>query len=415
MPSKSTPIGDVTTDKPIQEVQGKRLPEGWKETTLGEFITLQRGFDLPTKERTHGIFPLMVSNGQDGTHDEYKVTGPGIVTGRSGTLGEVFFVNENFWPLNTTLWVSDFHGNDPRFAYYFLKKFPLLKYNAGSGVPTLNRNHVHPLPVIIPPLPIQKRISVILGCLDDKIDLLRRQNKTLEATAQLLFKRWFVEFNFPNEERKPYRESGGKMVESELGVVPEGWGIGSFDDCVNICGGSTPSTTNPEFWNGAIHWTSPKDLSNSKENFLLSTEKKITDAGLNQVSSGLLPKGTLLLSSRAPVGYVAITNIDLAINQGYIAFVSGGKFSNYFMYLWLKQNMEVVINAANGSTFLEISKSSFRNIECVVPNNKALNAFDSLIKSFFDKQLSNLLQIQILSNLRDSLLPKLVSGKLLTS
>jgi len=136
------------------------LPDGWVEKELGEVATFQRGFDLPKKERCSGDYPLMVSNGQDGTHKDYKVKAPGIVTGRSGTLGEVFYVKENFWALNTTLWVKDFHGNDVKFLYYFFKTFPFERYNSGSGVPTLNRNHIHPLPVRVPPPPNKKPLQI---------------------------------------------------------------------------------------------------------------------------------------------------------------------------------------------------------------------------------------------------------------
>ncbi|MCK5686916.1 restriction endonuclease subunit S, partial [bacterium] len=190
------------------------LPSGWIETTLGEVATFQRGFDLPKKDRTNGRYPLMVSNGQDGKHKDYKVDAPGIVTGRSGTIGNVFYVKENFWPLNTTLWIKDFQSNNVKFIYYFLKRFPFEKYNAGSGVPTLNRNHIHPISVSLPLPPEQKAIAEILSSFDEKIELLREQNETLETLAQTIFKEWFVNFNYPG--------ATGEMVDSELGEIPKG-------------------------------------------------------------------------------------------------------------------------------------------------------------------------------------------------
>lgn len=202
------------------------------------------------------------------------------------------------------------------------------------------------------------------------------------------------------------------MIDSELGEIPAGWRVNNLGNVVDIRGGTTPSTANPDFWGGDIHWTSPKDLSNSKGLFLLDSESKITEVGLSQIGSGLLPRGTLLLSSRAPIGYLAISNIEISINQGYIAFLPGHYFSNHFMYLWLKNNMRGIVNAANGSTFLEISKSSFRNIESVVPTKGILDIFDLLVKPSFEKILSNTLQIQSLSRLRDLLLPKLMKGEL---
>ncbi|MGV8815366.1 MAG: restriction endonuclease subunit S [Gelidibacter sp.] len=372
----------------------ENIPEGWVETTLGEVATFQRGFDLRKTDREEGEYPVIVSNGEDGTHRDCKVLGPGIVTGRSGSLGSIFLVKKDFWPLNTTLWIKDFHNNDVEFLYYFLKTFPFEKYNSGSGVPTLNRNHIHPLPIIITKNNNeQKAIAKVLTAFDDKIENLRAQNETLEQTAKTIFTEWFEKYQIGDE-------------------LPEGWKIGKLGMVTKICGGTTPSTKNPDFWDGDIHWTSPKDLSNSKEMFLLSTEKKITKAGLKKISSGLLPKKTLLLSSRAPIGYLSFTNVELAINQGYIALLANQYLSNQFMYLWLNKFMKVVENAGNGSTFLEISKTSFRNIDCIIPEKNILKDFDNLIKPLFDKILSNLNQIKSLSQTRDTLLPKLMSGEL---
>jgi len=167
----------------------------WVETTLGDVLTLQRGFDLPESERRTGPYTVIASTGPVGTHDEAMVRGPGVVIGRSGSLGGGQYIEADFWPLNTTLWVKDFKGNNPRFCYYLLKSLDLGYFNAGSGVPTLNRNHIHPLPIVAPSDPAEQRaIAHILGTLDDKIELNRRMNETLEAMARAIFKSWFVDF-----------------------------------------------------------------------------------------------------------------------------------------------------------------------------------------------------------------------------
>ena len=143
---------------------------GWKDTTLGKIATLKRGYDLPKAKREDGEYPIIASNGISGFHNEFKVNGPGVITGRSGTLGAVHFERNDFWPLNTALYVKDFHGNDERFIYYFLQTMNLERYNAGSSVPSLNRNHVHSLPVKIPSYDEQRVIAETLSSLDDKID-----------------------------------------------------------------------------------------------------------------------------------------------------------------------------------------------------------------------------------------------------
>ncbi len=166
---------------------------GWRECKLGNVITFQRGFDITQNEQSVGDFPVVSSSGTKSYHKEYKVKGPGVVIGRKGTLGTVFYLKGDYWPHDTTLWVKDFNGNLPLFIFYFLKELELERYDVGSSNPTLNRNHIHLLPVLVPHLPEQKAIASVLSSLDDKIDLLHRQNKTLEAMAETLFRQWFVE------------------------------------------------------------------------------------------------------------------------------------------------------------------------------------------------------------------------------
>jgi len=289
----------------------------------------------------------------------------------------------------------------------------LLSAATGSIFPNVSRSQVENLEINIPPLPEQKAIAAVLSAFDDKIELLREQNQTLETLAQTIFKEWFVHFNFPDKDGKPYKDNGGEMVDSELGEIPKGWRVGKLGDIVKIKGGGTPSTKNPDFWNGDIYWTSPKDLSNTKSIFLFDTEKKITKEGLEKISSGLLPKGTLLLSSRAPIGYLSISSMDgVAINQGYIALIEGAYLSNSYMFFWLKTFMRLLTNFANGSTFLEISKTAFRNIDCMIPDKITLEKFDIFVESIFKKIKNNTAQIQTLSKTRDTLLPKLMNGEI---
>jgi type I restriction enzyme S subunit len=275
-----------------------------------------------------------------------------------------------------------------------------------------------------PELPIQTAIAKILSSLDDKIELNNQINKNLEALAQALFKQWFVDFEFPiskpeakamgntKREGKPYKSSGGEMVESQLGMVPKGWRVTNLDEVVIVKGGTTPSTKEPAYWDGEFHWTSPKDLSSVEFPVLLDTEKSITREGLAQIGSGLLPKGTLLLSSRAPIGYLAITEIETAINQGYIAMNAKAGFSNLFMLFWLRTNMSEVIARANGSTFLEISKSNFREIDILLPSEILFEDFLTVADVNFQHIISNQRETATLKSLRDQLLPKLISGEI---
>jgi type I restriction enzyme S subunit len=166
----------------------------WICTTLGEVLTLQRGFDLPETDRRPGPYPVIASTGPVGGHDEAMVRGSGVVIGRSGSLGGGQFIEGDFWPLNTTLWVKDFKGNDRRFCYYLLKLLDLAHFNAGSGVPTLNRNHVHPLPVTVPAeIAEQRAIAHVLSTLDDKIDRQEKATQTVLEQAEVLSGQWVEE------------------------------------------------------------------------------------------------------------------------------------------------------------------------------------------------------------------------------
>lgn len=159
----------------------------WASRRLGEVVTLQRGFDLPAQDRQPGRVPIVSSSGITGTHCEARVPAPGVVTGRYGTIGRVFYLERDFWPLNTTLYVRDFHGNDPKFVSYLLMSLDFSGFSDKSSVPGVNRNHLHQMPVMIPPIAVQKTIASILGVLDDKIALNRRMNETLGAMIDAYF------------------------------------------------------------------------------------------------------------------------------------------------------------------------------------------------------------------------------------
>ncbi len=282
---------------------------------------------------------------------------------------------------------------DPQFVFYLSISPEFRKYAIQSMVGTSGRQRVQndslaKFELELPDLIDQRRIGQFLCWLDEKIGINRKLNKTLEQMGQALFRHYFI--SSPEVEQ---------------------WEEIKIGELVNIKGGGTPSTKNPDFWDGSIAWTSPRDLTGRDEPFLLATGKTITNAGLAKISSGLLPEGTLLLSSRAPIGYVAIAAMPLAINQGYIAFLPSGALSNFYMYFWLKQNMDRVKGSANGSTFMEISKSAFRNITTRRPANAALNDFNAVVAPLFDEFRNNQEEIRTLTTLRDSILPRLIVGK----
>lgn len=270
----------------------------------------------------------------------------------------------------------------------------------------------------LPPVAEQQRISAVLSALDNKIELNRRMNETLEASARALFRDWFVDFGptRAKAEGRPayFAPDLWSVFPDRLSDdgVPDGWEWSTIGDEVEAVGGSTPSTKDPALWDGDIAWTTPKDLSDLGSPILLDTARTITEAGLRTISSGLLPAGTVLMSSRAPVGYLAIASVPLAINQGYIAMKCRGRVSNWSAYLWTHENMAAIISNANGSTFQEISKKNFRPLPILVADEATQSAFDSVVGSMFERITANVIESRSLAATRDALLPKLMSGEI---
>ncbi|HSA32132.1 MAG TPA: restriction endonuclease subunit S [bacterium] len=315
---------------------------------------------------------------------------------------------------------------EPLFLYYFFNSTAGLHcldtIRRQVAVAGITGSDLSRLEIPVPPISVQRAIAHILGTLDDKIELNRKRNETLEAMARVLFKSWFVDFD-PVRAKAEGRDTGlpkeladlfpDRLVDSELGEIPEGWEVKTIDDFADIVGGSTPSTKDPEYWDEGTHsWATPKDLSALPVPVLLDTERRISDAGLAQIGSGLLPAGTVLLSSRAPVGYLAITEIPVAINQGFIAMKPKSEIPSLYLLLWAHHAQEEILSRANGSTFMEISKSNFRPIPVVRPKNIVLRAFTSLGMPLYRRIVENTREASILSALRDTLLPKLISGEL---
>jgi type I restriction enzyme S subunit len=263
-------------------------------------------------------------------------------------------------------------------------------------------------------------IAEFIGALDDKIDLNRRMNDTLERMARAIFKSWFVDFD-PVRIKMDGRDTGladdvaalfpDAFDEGEGRILPKGWAISSIGQEVDVVGGNTPSTKDVEYWGGQFSFATPKDLSDLNAPILLGTERHLTESGVRRVSSGLLPPGTVLMSSRAPIGYVAISSIPVCVNQGFAAMVCKRSIGPVYAYFWTLFSMEEIKGRANGSTFAEISKSTFRETTFVRPPEPLAEIFEKLAAPIFDRISINLYNSRALSETRDLLLPKLMSGE----
>ena len=331
----------------------------------------------------------------------------------------------------------------PYFLYNLLTTEKYTKYltqiadTHTSTYPAFNPEVILNSKFLLPSLPEQHAIAAILSSFDDKIELLREQNKTLEAMAQAIYKRWFVDFEFPIEDEtskllslkrgepegrggfdnilqlKGYKSSGGKMVKSELGEIPEGWRIGVLNDlCEKLESGGTPPTSNEEYWNGEINWFSTKEL---QDNFIFESKKKITKKGLENSSAKIYPKGSVVMAIYAAptVGHLGLLGVDSTFNQAACGFIADDKVaSNEFIYSFLLHSRNVFINLSNGAAQQNLNVGLVRNFKLIISNNETMKKFNVFSKPIFLKILNNFSQIQTLSALRDSLLPKLMSGKI---
>ncbi len=403
----------------------------WPILPLGSLTVNYDTKRKPVKEseRKSGPYPYYGASGIVDYVDGYLFDGSYLLIGEDGENMRTrqtpiaFMAHGKFWVNNHAHIVTGNHLADTRFLMYSILNSDIHSYLTGAVMPKLTQGNLNKILLACPPIDVQLGIVNVLGTLDDCITLLRETNATLEAIAQALFKSWFVDFD-PVRAKMDGRVPEGMdeataalfpdgFEGAELGSVPRGWRVLPIGDAVEAVGGATPDTKRPDYWEPAVHcWTTPKDLSGIAAPVLLDTERKLSDVGLGKVGSGLLPVGTLLLSSRAPIGYLAITQVPLAINQGYIAMPPGGLLPPLYMLYWCRQNMGNIKGRANGSTFMEISKKAFRPIPALVPPPEIIQAFTNVVQTLFDRLVENEKQAKTLALLRDSLLPRLISGQL---
>lgn len=297
---------------------------------------------------------------------------------------------------------------DSKFVYYFVtspwfREIAIKSMVGSSGRQRVQQSVLENLEVTLPPLEEQRRIAGILGSLDDKIELNRRINANLEAQAQALFRSWFVDF-------EPFRD--GPFVDSELGKIPQGWKVGTLSEIGDVIGGGTPSKIVPEYYtDNGIAWITPKDLSTNNCKFTSKGETDISELGYKNSSAKLMPRGSVLFSSRAPIGYISIAKNEICTNQGFKSIVPK-KAGTCFIYYFLRNNTSKIESMASGSTFKEASGGLMKSLEVIIPSNKILTAFEEAIQPLFNMQEHNEDENARLSALRDALLPKLMAGEI---
>lgn len=388
----------------------------WSQLPLGDVMTLQRGFDLPSQDRKPGKVPIVSSSGVSDYHSEVGVKGPGVVTGRYGTIGQVFLIKEDYWPLNTTLWVKDFHGNDPHFASYLLRTIDFRSCSDKSSVPGVNRNDLHRIPVLLPPLAEQKAIAAVLGALDDKIELNRRMNATLEAMARALFQSWFVDFD-PVRAKRDGRPPAAldpataarfpaTFDETAAGHIPHGWRVGSIYEIASVIYGApfASSLFNSEKLGKPL--IRIRDLP-SESPAVFTTE--------------VHPKGYLLQPGDIAVGMdgefraYLWAGVESWLNQRCCVFAPKPGYSAAFVRNSIIAPLAQVEATETATTVIHLGKNDIDRFTVIIPDAPVADAFKRLCQPWYDQIVANKQQSRTLATLRDTLLPKLLSGELSVS
>ncbi|MFZ6029762.1 MAG: restriction endonuclease subunit S [Chloroflexota bacterium] len=374
----------------------------WEEHLLGDLLQFQRGFDITAKEQEAGNVPVVSSSGVTSFHNKAKVKGPGVITGRKGSLGKVHFIESDYWPHDTTLWIKDFKGNSPKFLYYLLQQMHLENYDVGASNPTLNRNHLHKIRLHCPSPKIQQKIAAVISAYDDLIENNNRCIALLEKAAEEIYREWFVRLRFPGWEQ-------AKFVKG----VPKEWEYKKISTvCDKITSGGTPRTDEQSYWGGGIPWLSSGE---TRKHFICETENTITQLGVESSSTRLAKSGTIVIAGAGQGntrGQTSLLLLDTYINQS-VLNLSAKLVSNYFLFFnLLNRYDELRLTSDAFSSRGSLTTKLIGTLDVVVPSKNICSGFDTIVESMI-KQIGNIyITTSKLKISRDLLLPRLISGKL---
>lgn len=379
-----------------------------KTYTLSELCEIKYGKDH--KKLLNGSVPVYGTGGIMRYTDSHLYDKESVLIPRKGTLSNIFFVKGKFWTVDTLFWTKiNEEVIIPKFLYYKLLTIDFSEMNVGSAVPSLTTELLNRVQLDIPSLDKQKAIANILSSLDDKIELNNKINKNLEKLAQTLYKRWFVDFEFPNENGEPYKTSGGEMVESELGLIPKGWKIKSIFDIVETILGGTPSRSNSSFWGHGHEWLKSGELNNLR---IIKGTESITDLGLQSSATKLMPVGTTLIAITGYVGIISMLEIEACANQSVVGVVPNNKYPRSYIYSMIKDEIETIASKQTGSAQQHINKNDINTHKIVCPPELKITYFSSIVEDMHRKIAINLFENQKLTKIRNELLPKLMNGEI---
>jgi type I restriction enzyme S subunit len=387
-----------------------------KKIKFKDFLTLQRGFDLPKAQRMEGKYPLVASTKVDGSHNVSKVKAPGVVTGRSGSLGSVQYITKDFWPLNTTLWVKDFKGNNEKYVYYALQTLDLAQYNSGAGVPTLNRNHLDELMLDVHGRDEQVQIEKLLSHYDNLIENNNRRIAILEEMAQSLYREWFVNFRYPGHANQPDCSSDNKdskpnLIDFPLGPIPEGWEVKSAQEAITINPRTQLDKTSESPFVG---------MSGLAQNSMVIGDviQKQGNSGAKFINGDTLFARITPCLQNGKTGYVQFLTDSQPVGFGSTEFIvlrESECLSSEFIYLLSRSNNFRVhaIQSMTGATGRQrVHNDCFASLYIVVPPRGVMDQFTRAVSPMFKSIFNLSKRNENLKQQRDMLLPKLISGQI---
>ena len=364
---------------------------------LGDVVNLKRGYDLPRSKRCNGTIPIVSSSGITDYHNVAKEKAPGVITGRYGTIGDVFYVNQDYWPLNTTLYVEDFKGNDPLFISYFLKTIDFDSFAAKSAVPGINRNDLHMADVSVPGIKTQKKIAAILSTYDDLIQVNKNRITNLEKLAQKLYIEWFVDFHFPGYENV-------KMNESNVGMLPVGWRVGSLDEISFNYKKAIKKENRNDYENYL-----PIDCL-PKKSFLLNEVRSVNEAESSLIE---FSKNDILMGAMRVYFHKVICAPFSGITRS-TCFVIKPKRAEYHGYLYMTLFQDRTIDYANtisvGATMPYVNWDTFSKMKIIIPSDEYVIKYNDIIQPIISYMSYIYFENVNLKKIYEMLLPRLVSG-----
>lgn len=403
-----------------------KINKNWKEVKLGDIVDITMG-QSPKSQFYNKInkgMPFLQGSSTFGhlypsfeiySSDIKKIAVNGsILMSVRAPVGDLNMANTDICIGRGLCSINGKNKSLNRYIFYLLNyyKSKIVNIQTGTVFGAISKDNILNFKVSIPQSEKeQKYIASILSSFDDKIELNNKTNKILEDMAQTIFKEWFINFNFPNEDGKPYKKSGGEMIDSELGKIPKGWKVGTIGDIARevICG-KTPPTKDKENYGSYMPFITIPDMHNNI--YVVKTERYLSKKGVNTQSKKTIPKNSICVSCIATVGVVSLVSEYSQTNQQINSIIPKGKVSSYWVYFYIKNIKDMIINyASSGTTTLNLNKSQFEKIKIIIPSDNLFMSFNEIAKSLFDMIRNNQIENEKLSNIRGSLLPKLMTPK----